>query len=170
MQPQPFKDTFNEFFRSVYPVNLGIDPQQRGLIKTFFYVGGLLFKNSAIKGGSDDISMEQNVKVLADIQQHLRRYGRQLNRTSHPPIKGKLGETFKTFIAKDITPELPKGKPMLDCYNAYVAGMLSMLEILTESSDIDNEDIAITRFDIINDDLMANTGIEAWHVPEWPMD
>tara|TARA_A200000159_G_scaffold143650_2_gene147981 strand:- start:6821 stop:7336 length:516 start_codon:yes stop_codon:yes gene_type:complete len=170
MHPQPFKETFDTFFMKVYPEYMNISPSQRSLVKTFFYVGGLLFKNSAVDGGNDDASLEQNVKALADIQVHLRRYSRQLNRTAHPPIKGKLGDTFKTFLAKDVTPPLPKGKATLDCYNAYVAGIIAMLELLTESSNIEQDDIAITRFDIINNDLMSNTGIEAWHVPTWPMD
>ena len=57
MHPQPFKETFDTFFMKVYPEYMNISPSQRSLVKTFFYVGGLLFKNSAVSAGNDDASL-----------------------------------------------------------------------------------------------------------------
>ena len=170
MKPQPFNSEFDAFFMKVYPNHSTIASSQRQLLKTFFYVGGMLFKNSASAAGDDDISEEQNTRVLADIQIHLQRFGRQLNRTSTPPIKGKLGTVFNTFLSKDITPSPPLGSPRNACYAAFVAGIMAMLDILTSMANSPSDDIAISRIDLIHEDLMNNTGIEAWHVPTWPME
>ncbi len=169
MRPQPFKEMFDSFFKSCYPNHFEINATQRNTLQSVFYVGGLLVRNSAMVGGNSEMDVEQNEKILVDIQLELQRFGIQTKRTPRPPIKGKLGDVFNRFLSKDIVPTPPSPIARLDMYSAMVAGMAAMLGLLTNSIE-DQDDIAMTRMDIINDDLMSNTGIEAWHVPEWNLE
>ena len=170
MQKLPIDAEFKKFVSKVYPGIAQMSEYQKNILREYFYAGGLMVYKAGVEGDDSPAKVEHCERVLREISTLLQKYTRQLKRSSRPPMLGKFKTTFLALVAMGTLSEPAGPSSKVDLYNAYVAGAMTVMNLLVLGTSVTSDDIAMTEVDIVMRDFKLMFTLDTNMIPSWPVE